>query len=159
MKRVLAVTLLGFIATSAQAEPLTSRLELACMGGGAANKPDTATLNAWDSTGGYASAQAQGTRTVGFQDQVNLWVEGSEGRIRMPRSMLPTIRGGEDGWFKIKSIEVSDREITGSVAVSLVNNPKLRVDRYTGNISISGKSGDFAGRCQRYDPATEQRAF
>ena len=61
----------------------------------------------------------------------------------MPRSMLPPIRGGEDGWFKIKSIEVSDREITGSVAVNAFNNPKLRVDRYTGAISLSGKAGDF----------------
>ena len=77
----------------------------------------------------------------------------------MPRSMLPPIRGGEDGWFKIKSIEVSDREIIGSVAVNALNNPKLRVDRYTGAISISGKAGDFSGRCQKYDPATERRAF
>lgn len=135
------------------------RMELACMGGGAANKPTGTTLNAWNSNGEYASAQAYGSRSVGFQDQVNVSINGEQSRIRMPRSMLPSIRGGEDGWFKIKSIQVSDREITGSVAVNALNNPKLRIDRYTGNISLSGKAGDYTGHCERYDPATERRAF
>jgi hypothetical protein len=137
----------------------TDRLELACMGGGSANKVNQATVNAWDNNGNYSGANVIGTRSVGFEDQVNLWVKGEEGRIRMPRSMLPAIRGGEDGWFKLKSIEVNDREITASIAVNPLNNPKLRVDRYTGMISISGKAGDFSGRCQKYEPATERRAF
>jgi hypothetical protein len=96
---------------------------------------------------------------VPFEDQVNLWINGDEGRLRLPRAMLPAIRGGEDGWFKVKSIKITENEITGSVAVNLVNNPKLRIDRVTGAISISGKAGDYSGRCERYDPATVQRAF
>ena len=159
MTRNWGLLTLWLVSAAAQADPPAARLELACMGGGAANKPDGTTVNAWNSNGEYASAQAYGTRSVGFQDQVNLWVEGTEGRIRMPRTMLPPIRGGEDGWFKLKSIEVSDREITASVAVNVMNNPKLRVDRFTGTISISGKAGDYTGRCQRYNPATEHRAF
>lgn len=151
--------IVALVSTAAHAEPFTGQLELACAGGGAANKATGTTINAWNSNGDYASAQAHGTRSVGFQDQVNVSITGSEGRIRMPRSMLPAIRGGEDGWFKIRSIEVSDREITGSVAVNPLNNPKLRIDRYTGNISLSGKAGDFSGQCQRYDPLTERRAF
>ena len=77
----------------------------------------------------------------------------------MPRLMLPPIHGGSDGWFKLKNIKASDGEITASVAVSLINSPKLRLDRYTGAISFSGKSGDFTGRCQKFDPAKTQRAF
>lgn len=129
------------------------------MGSGAANKADVRTMNARNNSGDYASGQSFGTRSVGFGDQVNLWVDGSEGRIRMPRSMLPPIHGGDDGWFKLKSISVTDREITGSAAVNALNNPKVRIDRYTGMISISGKAGDFTGKCQKYDPATEKRAF
>ncbi|MFW7354603.1 hypothetical protein [Brucella intermedia] len=161
MKRAIFIAAcIGFgTASTAGAEELPARLELACVGGGAANKADVATVNGWNSNGDFGSAQVHGQRSVGFEDQVNLWIDGGEGRIRMPRSMLPPIRGGEDGWFKIKSIEVSDREIIGSVAVNALNNPKLRVDRYTGAISISGKAGDFSGRCQKYDPATERRAF
>lgn len=143
---------------SAQETP-SERLDLVCLGAGAANRPTSSTVTAWDSEGNYGSANVVGNRTVPFDDQVNLWIDGGEGRIRMPRAMLPPIRGGEDGWFKVKSIEITDNEITASVAVNLINNPKLRIDRITGNISISGKAGDYSGRCQRYDPDTVQRAF
>jgi hypothetical protein len=161
MIRIVALaTLAAALPAVAHSQDATAdRLELACMGGGAANKVDQATVNAWDNHGNSAGANVLGTRSVGFEDQVNLWIEGAEGRVRMPRSMLPPIRGGENGWFKLKDIEISDREITASVAVNALNNPKLRVDRYSGMISISGKAGDFTGRCQKYDPATERRAF
>jgi hypothetical protein len=135
------------------------RFDLVCLGAGAANRQSTATVNAWDSNGGFGSANVIGNRTVPFDDQVNLWIEGEEGRIRMPRAMLPVIRGGEDGWFKVRSIEIGKDEITGSIAVNPFNNPKLRIDRLTGAISISGKAGDYTGRCQKYDPETVQRAF
>jgi len=159
MMKYRGALLLAALAVPASAEPPTSRIELACLGGGAANKASMATADGWNSSGDYAQAQVLGTRSVGFEDQVNLWIDGSEGSIRMPRTMLPPIRGGENGWFKIKSVQVTDREITGSVAINPLNSPKLRIDRYTGNISISGKAGDFTGHCQRYDPATQQRAF
>lgn len=159
MFRTIALAVLVCAPATVNAQGYEERLELACMGGGAANQVAGATMNAWGNNGYAGGATVMGTRAVGFEDQVNLWIEGEEGRVRMPRSMLPAIRGGEDGWFKLKSIEVDDREITASVAVNVLNNPKLRVDRYTGTISISGKAGDFSGRCQKYDPATEQRAF
>ncbi|WP_336979710.1 hypothetical protein [Altererythrobacter fulvus] len=146
-------------ATSAAGQSDAKRFDLVCLGGGAANKATYAQANAWDSNGGYASANVVGNRSVPFDDQVNLWIEGGEGRIRMPRAMLPVIRGGEDGWFKIKSIKIGENEITASVAVNVMNNPKLRIDRLTGAISISGKAGDYVGTCQPYDPSTVQRRF
>lgn len=154
---------IGFAALCAAApgvaQEATQRLDLVCLGAGAANRQSNATVNAWNSNGDFASANVVGNRSVPFDDQVNLWIENDEGRIRMPRAMLPLIRGGEDGWFKIKSIEIGENEITASVAVNVINNPKLRIDRITGAISISGKAGDYSGRCQRYDPQTVQRAF
>jgi hypothetical protein len=155
---VTALTMLC-MATPAVANDALQRLDLVCLGTGAATRQTNTTVNAWDSDGGYGSANGVGNRSVPFDDQVNLWVDGDEGRLRMPRAMLPSIRGGEDGWFKVKSIKITQNEITGSVAVNLVNNPKLRIDRVTGAISISGKAGDYSGRCERYDPATVQRAF
>ena len=93
---------------------------------------------------------------MGFDDEVSLWIEGDEGRIRIPSIMLPIFRGGEDGWFKLKSIKVTDREIIGSISVNPINNPKLRIDRYTGAISIAGKAGNFTGRCAGRTPAYAQ---
>ena len=141
------------------AQDQSSRFDLVCLGAGAANRQATATVSAWDNQGGYGSANVVGNRSVPFDDQVNLWIEGEEGRLRMPRAMLPVIRGGEDGWFRVSSIEISPNEITGSIRVNPFNNPKLRIDRMTGAISISGKAGDYTGRCERYDPETVQRAF
>lgn len=77
----------------------------------------------------------------------------------MPRTMLPPIHGGDDGWFKLKEIQIKPNEITASVAVNALNNPKLRLDRYSGAISISGKAGDYSGRCRRFDPQQAERQF
>lgn len=141
-------------ATSAPAQ-----FNLVCIGAGSANRVTSGTVNAWNSNGDYASANVIGNRSVPFDDQVNISIDGHEGRIRMPRAMLPPIRGGENGWFKIKSIAISENEITGSVAVNFMNNPKLRIDRITGAISLSGKAGDYSGRCSPYNPESVQRAF
>lgn len=147
------------------------RLDLICFGAGAANKATSGTVfgnqsgTVMGSRGGFAtyggssSATIVGTRSQGFEDQVTLFVENGEGQLRMPRTMLPLIRGGNDGWFKLKSIEIKEHEITASIAVNIINNPKLRLDRFTGAISISGKAGDYTGLCQRFDPATAQRQF
>jgi len=77
MKRVLALGLVAALGIPAHAEPVTGRLKLACIGGGAANKVTSATVNAWNSNSDTGSAQALDTRSVGFQDQVNLWIEGA----------------------------------------------------------------------------------
>jgi hypothetical protein len=112
-----------------------------------------------DNYGNSASANITGNRSVPFADQVNLWVEAGDGRIRMPQTMLPPLRGGENGWFKIKNLEVSDNEITGSIAVNFINNPKLIIDRRTGLIRLSGKAGDYVGECQRFTPQDMPQKF
>lgn len=135
------------------------QLNLVCFGGGAANKSTVGTVNAWNNYGGYAGATVIGQRSQGFADEVRIRLNDQDPRLRMPRSMLPVIRGGKNGWFKLKSIKYGEGEITASIAVSMFNNPKLRLDRYTGGISISGKAGDFTGECQRFDPDAVEKAF
>ena len=63
--------------------------------------------------------------------------------------MLPPIRGGKEGWFKLKDVKVNDRQITASAAVNFMNNPKVHIDRMTGTISINGKAGSYTGACDR----------
>lgn len=147
------------LAQSSETAHASEQFNLVCLGAGSANRFTNSTVNAWGSGGDFASANIVGNRAVPFDDQVNVSITGDEGRIRMPRAMLPPLRGGEDGWFKIRSIKISENEITGSVAVNVINNPKLRIDRLTGAISISGKAGDYSGRCSPYDPQNVQRAF
>lgn len=157
--RLTSLIALACLATSAHAQESGNRLNLICGGQGAANKQTTSNAYAWDSQGGSANATVNGTRSVGFGDEVALWIEDGEGQLRMPRAMLPAIRGGDNGWFKLKSIVITDREITASVAVNAINNPKMRIDRTTGSISLSGKAGDYSGGCEKYDPESTARKF
>ena len=156
---VIAFIFAGLITAPAQAQESAGRLNLVCLGAGSANKATSSQVYATDDWGNSATANVVGNRSQPFEDQVNLWIEGGAGKIRMPRVMLPPFHGGDGGWFDIKSVKISDTEITGKVGINFMNSPTLRIDRLTGNISISGKSGDYAGRCQKYDPATSQRAF
>lgn len=150
---------------------ITGRLDLTCFGGGTANKPTAATAVSSGQVSGTAfnlgtgnmttwSGSGSGTTTVyghrqqGFGDQVDIRLFGGDDRIRMPRTMLPPIHGGDGGWFKLKNVVADARSIKASAAVNFMNNPKVFIDRVTGTISISGKAGDYAGQCQAVDAST-----
>lgn len=151
------------------------RLDVMCFGAGSANKIDvisgyathdvSGTFSTMNGTYGNFSGSGSSDATIlvprsqEFADQVSLFVENGGGRVRMPRTMLPAIRGGEDGWFKLKDIKIKPNEITASIAVNILNNPKLRLDRYSGSVSISGKAGDYVGRCRLIDAGRLERKF
>lgn len=134
-------------------------VSLICQGAGGAARTNSTSGFGFNNRGGSGFAAMFSDANVPFEDQVVVEITGNVGRIRMPRAMLPVIRGGKDGWFEIKNLKWAENEVTGSVAVYAFNNPKLRLDRIQGAISLNGKSGDFAGRCERFDPATVQRKF
>lgn len=143
------------------AEPTSApSINLICGGQGAANRATMATGFFRNNTGGSATGQVFGQQSVGYDDQVRLEMPATgRARIRMPRALLPTIRGGKNGWFWIDSVRMTDNDITGVVQVSVLNSPKLRLDRIAGHISISGKTGDYSGVCEPFDPASVQRRF
>ncbi|WP_156428415.1 hypothetical protein [Novosphingobium sp. FSW06-99] len=159
MSRFLLLASLALIPNSAFAQEAGNRLYLLCDGGGTANKADGSFAQGWNNHGGTSSALAIGHATVGFEDQLQIWIEGNAGKARMPRSMLPKLHGGEGGWFEISDVVVADREITGTVRVNFANHPKLILDRLAGTITLSGKVGNFNGRCRKFDPATAEKAF
>ena len=140
-------------------------LEITCFGGGTANKAAAATGfssgsfsgtagNTWISGSTSGTTTVIGTRQQGFGDQVDIRLFGGDDRIRMPRTMLPGIHGGDHGWFKLKDVVADARSIRASAAVNFINNPKVYIDRVTGSISISGRAGDYAGQCQAIEADT-----
>ena len=135
-------------------------IHLICVGAGTAARLTSTYGSVYDNRGNSAWAQVLSRRDTPFDDQVNIDI-GSDGtgRIRMPRAMLPVIRGGKDGWFELGSIKMTDSEITAAAQVNFMNRPRVRLDRITGAISISGKAGDYSGECQAYDPAATPRKF
>lgn len=129
------------VAASAQ-----GALSLTCLGAGTANKVrGTFIGTGW----GWATIASHHDRQ--FNDQVDVRLFNGDDRIRMPRTMLPGIHGGDHGWFRLHDVVADARSIRASAAVGMLNNPKVFIDRVTGTISISGKSGDYAGQCQAVD--------
>ncbi|ATE64089.1 hypothetical protein [Rhizorhabdus dicambivorans] len=155
MKMYLAAMLIS-VSTAASADTL----HLVCLGAGAANRQSSTSAYGFDSNGNSAWANALSDRSVGFDDQVDVEInEGGASRIRLPRAMLPRLRGGKDGWFELADVKFSDMSITGTAQVNFINSPKVHLDRRTGHISINGKAGDFSGECRKFDPAKVERAF
>ncbi len=130
-------------ATAGMQAPLT----LTCGGAGTAEKQRGSFI--FGSHGGFASVVSHHDRQ--FNDQIDVRLFSGDDRIRLPRTMLPGIHGGHDGWFKLKDVVADARAIHASAAVSAFHNPKVYIDRTTGTISISGKDGDYSGQCEVID--------
>jgi len=143
----------------AQAAVAQQPLNITCLGGGTANKVTVATVNSYGSFSGNfgttpvygsgsESSTVMGTRQQGFEDQVDVRLFSGDDRIRLPRTILPVVHGGSDGWFKLKNVQADAHSIHASAAINFMNNPKVYIDRVSGTISISGKAGDYSGHCQ-----------
>lgn len=141
---------------------------LTCYGGGTANKPTFGTINTNSHGSGMvggmpyigsdsATSTVSGMRQQGFNEQVDTRLFAGDDRIRMPRTMLPPIRGGKDGWFKLRNVVADERSIRAKVAVNALNIPNMHIDRLTGTVSLSGKAGDFTGQCEVVDASAPAR--
>lgn len=124
-------------------------VSLICSGSGDASRLSGSSTIVTDQNGNAVTARSQSQTTQGFEDQVDVVIDGSASRIRLPRVMLPTVRGGKNGWFRLTDLVVTDTDYTASAKVNLINHPKIRLDRRTGAISIDGKSGHYAGVCNK----------
>jgi hypothetical protein len=139
--------------------PTQQPLNLTCGGSGIANKATARTAysntNVYGSVGttpvmgsGSTTTTVYGTRQQGFEDQVDVRLFSGDDRIRLPRTMLPAVHGGDGGWFKLKNVIADGRSIRAKASVNFMNNPNVFIDRVTGTISISGRAGDYSGQCQ-----------
>jgi hypothetical protein len=139
-------TIPGPAQATAEANGVQGPLMLTCGGGGTADKQRGSFIG-----GGWGWATMVSHHDRQFNDQVDVRLFGGDDRIRLPRTMLPGFHGGADGWFKLKDVVADARSIRASAAVAAFHNPKVYIDRMTGTISISGKSGDFSGQCGASD--------
>jgi hypothetical protein len=143
---VAPATIPGPAQATAEANGVQGALMLTCGGGGMADKQRGSFIG-----GGWGWATMVSHHDRQFNDQVDVRLFGGDDRIRLPRTMLPGFHGGADGWFKLKDVVADARSIRASAAVAAFHNPKVYIDRMTGTISISGKSGDFSGQCGASD--------
>ena len=157
MKAIAALSVVFLAASATQSN--ADALHLVRTGTGTAAKRSGASAVSRDWNGELLSTSIQGVRTVGFQDEVTVEVDGATGRIRVPRIMLPTLNHTKTGWLPLKDVVANDQEITGSARINFMNAAKVRIDRLSGHINVDISSGVFSGECQPYDPATAQKRF
>ncbi|MCP5380327.1 MAG: hypothetical protein H6914_07960 [Novosphingobium sp.] len=154
-----AALTLVMISSSADAQGMRGRIDLECDVSGSAIQGTVGTVTNRGEDGQTEYGTVMGQMPVALQDQVLLWVEGDDGRMHVPKAIVPRLHGGDNGWFKLKKLSVTDDEISGKVAISAVNNPKFSIDRYTGKFRLSGKTGVLFGTCGIPQPRPVERKF
>jgi hypothetical protein len=135
-------------------------LSLSCDGKGSVMATQTTTVNQFQpNRAGHHQAAVATTQTRRpFSGTGVIEIQTGTARMRVPEPMIPVLMSGDTGgWYPIENLEMNDREITGVVHINFLSQPKLRIDRLTGKIAMSGGSGEFAGDCSALDPAAKAK--
>jgi hypothetical protein len=128
-------------------------LTLLCDGQGTVMTTQSTTVNQYDfkhNENKIGVAQTQVRRP--FSGNGTVEISSGTGRMRIPDPMIPALMSGDsNGWYPIENIFINDREISGVVHINFLSQPKLRIDRMTGKLSMSGGAGDFSADCSAAD--------
>ena len=123
-------------------------LTLSCDGQGTVMATQSTTVNQYDykhKENKVGIAQTQVHRP--FSGGSTIEISSGTGRMRIPEPMVPALGSDSNGWYPIENLFINDNEITGVVHISFLSQPKLRIDRQTGKLSMSGGVGDFSADC------------
>jgi len=131
---------------ASQTTPL--RLDLICQGQADIGTSETTDIG--EPGGPINFVTTNGRNRV--PERVSISFNENGGRIRLPDSMLPSIRGrSEDGWRPLANVSIGEDLITGRMSFNFIDKPSVRLDRVTGTVEIRGIASSFTGECQPYD--------
>ncbi|TRW18297.1 hypothetical protein [Glacieibacterium frigidum] len=145
--------LFGAVVAPVSAQPV-EELHLACYGSGEKQVSSFSNDYYWDRRDGrYRSRDGIENTTRNFETAVSIDIADGQGRIRLAKTVIPPLNnGGEgDGWWRLDAISVTPDEIRASYKLNGLNHPKVRIDRRSGAITMSGLNIDFTGRCDAMD--------
>jgi hypothetical protein len=155
-----ALTALLLAAAPATAQPAQDRpvgderesLLLICWGEG---KKPTSTVSpgyAWNSDSNkFVPKTYVHSSTQKFDSEVQVAFEGDEGRIHLPKKLIPsTNSGGSNGWWPLSDIRMTPETIKAHYRMNSMNKPKVEIDRRSGRIKIDGIE-KFKGECDQGD--------
>ena len=78
--------------------------------------------------------------------------------ITIPSSMLPgfnrltnVVKRDKKNTFKLRKVRITDNEIKGKFILNPLNQPSVKIDRYSGMIYITGLSRTFSGECSKVE--------
>ncbi len=133
---------------------LANDLTLSCQGQGSVIVNQTTTVNQFQP--GNAGHNKTGVATTQtrrpFTGAGTVEIKTGVARMRVPDPMIPALMsGGTEGWYPIEELNMGEREITGVVHINFLSQPKMRIDRLTGKLTLSGGAGEFSGDCSAVD--------
>jgi hypothetical protein len=78
--------------------------------------------------------------------------DAGKARVRLPASLQNHGRG-DDGWWDLTTLEVTDDVIRGKFSIGMLLRARLTIDRRTGDIDYHGPDASFSGTCERVQGA------
>lgn len=145
-----ALWLVGLVlAAPAAAQPPPLELNLSCRGESTGlttvGTESVATRNNW---GGASTSYGTRQGLVTIDTLISFRMSGGEAMLSVPAALLPPIHGGKRGEFRVRELQVSERDIIGKIKINMLNNASFRIDRISGRLT---SSGGFQGDCAPED--------
>ena len=129
-----------------------NELHLSCRGSGTTTDIENNTVVGRDSDGGRSTGVVQTRNTRSYDGTFELQLGLGVANVRAPAGMYPNIYlSDKNEWLKVNDLDVNDREILGSFRIVLGTAPDFRIDRVTGEVSVSDMSVQFTGDCEKVD--------
>jgi len=154
-----ALFLLGFTLASA-AEGTVFKLNLSFTGSGTVSASQTHLESRYNfKTKKHETAVVTDSGRKQFAGSGYVEIIGQNARIKLPSQMVPLLSSGNDGWFIVSDLWVNDDEITGTVRINALNKPKLRIDRNSAILTLSGGFSDFTAQCDVVRNDAPRRKF
>lgn len=146
-------------AAPALTQPMDGPLNLVCEGEGAKPAPETRTVREWDKKEDrftYRTETQMGAKR--FPTTVSVRIDGAEGSVQLSEELVPPLNSGGDdqNWWPLRDLVVTPDQITARYRLNGLNQPKLKIDRRTGRITLKGVE-TFDGMCEAIEPG--QRRF
>lgn len=141
------------------AAPSDDTLNLVCVGEGEMMGSEYTNRLEWDKYDHkYRAKSGYETRMKNFESAVTIQIQGNDGRIRLPKKLIPPLHSGGDDqhWWQLDDIRVTQDEIRAGYRLNGMNKPSIRIDRGSGLISIKGFGQGFTGRCDKIDEGTRR---
>ena len=156
MRRLVVTMLLAAtsLPLAAQAQAADLAINLVCVGQGEKLESTPTHSLEWDKYDHkYRVKDGYHTAMQDFASAVTIQIQGEDGRIRLPKKLVPPIHSGGDDqhWWQLEDIVVQADEIRASYRLNGMNKPKVKIDRTSGLISIKGFGQGFEGRCDKVD--------
>jgi hypothetical protein len=127
-------------------------LQLHCPGSGVATDIENNTVVGRDSDHNRSTGVVQTHKTRPFEGVVELKIEMGGAKIRIPPGMYPSVYvSDKTDWLQVKEISMDEREIRGNFKITILSKPDFRIDRVTGEITVSDSSVNFTGSCEKVD--------